>query len=440
VPYTSVYIDLLFLASAIGIWLFLLFNVVLTIFAFLHGLTSEKERQRLFTEPFPFPFVSILIPAHNEGVVIRRTIEAMLAFNYPRERYEIIIVNDGSSDDTAEIVEQIAQRHRNVKLVNIPAGEGGKGKSRALNVGLEHAMGDVISIFDADNRPEPNSLRYLVANLVDDPKLGAVLGKVRTINARQNLLTRFINIEFISFQWIIQGGRFKIFNLATLPGTNYVIWRKVLEKTGRFDEEAIAEDAELSIRLYELGYRIKFVPYAVTWEQEPQQLNVFIRQRTRWAQGMNYIISKFLRVAFQMKNRRVMVDLFYMFSLYYIFFMALILSDAIALLSLLGVVKLGLVGPFSFIWFLAAMLFFMELLIAISLEEEESFPNIVLSFLMYITYCQVWIVVIFRAFFLSFVRKRKGTVWDKTVRYQLRERQEDKMMSRDRVRELEEEA
>ena len=213
----------------------------------------------------------------------------------------------------------------------------------------------------------------------------------------------------------------------------------MLEKTGRFDEEAIAEDAELSIRLYELGYRIKFVPYAVTWEQEPQQLNVFIRQRTRWAQGMSYIISKFLRVAFQMKNRRVMVDLFYMFSLYYIFFMALILSDAIALLSLLGVVKLGLVGPFSFIWFLAAMLFFMELLIAISLEEEESFPNIVLSFLMYITYCQIWIVVIFRAFFLSFVRKRKGTVWDKTVRYQLRERQEDKMMSRDRVRELEEE-
>lgn len=435
-PYTSVYIDLLFLAAAIGIWLFLLFNVVLTFFAFLHGLSSEKERERLFSEPFPFPFVSILIPAHNEGVVIRRTIEAMLAINYPRERYEIIIINDGSTDNTAEVVEEIAKRHRYVKLVNIPEGEGGKGKSRALNIGLEHAMGDVISVFDADNRPEPNSLRYLVANLVDDPKLGGVLGKVRTINARRNLLTRFINIEFISFQWIIQGGRYKIFNLATLPGTNYVIWRKVLEKAGRFDEEAIAEDAELSIRLYELGYRIKFIPYAVTWEQEPQQLKVFIRQRTRWAEGMNYIIAKFLKIAFQMKNRRIMVDLFYMFSLYYIFFFALIVSDIIALLGLFGVVKLGLVGPFTFIWFLAAMLFFMELLIAISLEEEESFPNIILSFLMYITYCQVWIVVIFRALVMRLFRRRRGTVWDKTVRYQLRERQEDKMVSRDRLREL----
>ena len=437
-PYTSVYIDLLFLASAIGIWLFLLFNVVLTLFAFIHGLTSEKERQRLFSEPFPLPFVSILIPAHNEGVVIRRTIEAMLEQNYPRERFEIVVINDGSDDDTAEIVRDLASRHRNVKLVDVPKGEGGKGKSRALNIGLEHAMGDVISVFDADNRPEPNSLRYLVANLVDDPKLGAVLGKVRTINARQNLLTRIINIEFISFQWIMQGGRYKIFNLATLPGTNYVIWRKVLEKAGRFDEEAIAEDAELSIRLYELGYRIKFVPYAVTWEQEPQQLKVFIRQRTRWAQGMDYIIRKFLKVAFQMKNRRIMVDLFYMFSLYYIFFFALILSDVIALLGLLGVVKLGLVGPFTFIWFLAAMLFFMELLIAVSLEEEENFTNIVLAFLMYITYCQIWIVVVFRAAILGMLRKRRGTVWDKTIRYRLRERVEDGMVSRDRAREVRE--
>jgi cellulose synthase/poly-beta-1,6-N-acetylglucosamine synthase-like glycosyltransferase len=440
VPYTSVYIDLLFLAAAIGIWLFLLFNVVLTFFAFLHGLTSEKERQRLFQEPFPFPFVSILIPAHNEGVVIRRTIESMLAFNYPRERFEIIIVDDGSTDDTAEIVGAMSLRHRNVKLVPIPKGEGGKGKSRALNVGLEHAMGDVISVFDADNRPEPNSLRYLVANLVNDPKLGAVLGKVRTINAKQNLLTRFINIEFISFQWIIQGGRYKIFNLATLPGTNYVIWRKILEKAGRFDEEAIAEDAELSIRLYELGYRIKFVPYAVTWEQEPQQLKVFIRQRTRWAQGMQYIIGKFLRVAFQMKNRRIMVDLFYMFSLYYMFFLALILSDVIAVLSLLGVVKLGLVGPFTFIWFLAAMLFFMELLIAVSMEEEESFTNIVLSFLMYITYCQVWIVVMFRSVYMNLVQRRRGqrTVWEKTIRYRLKDKQEAAGVSRDRMRELQE--
>jgi cellulose synthase/poly-beta-1,6-N-acetylglucosamine synthase-like glycosyltransferase len=408
---------LLYLSAAIGIWLFLLFNVVLTIFAFIHGMKSEKERETLLSEPFAFPFVSILIPAHNEGVVIQRTLEAMLALNYPKERYEVLVMNDASTDNTAEIVESIARRHRNIKLINIPPGEGGKGKSYPLNVGLKHTMGDVISVYDADNRPEPNALIYLVANLVGNPKLGAVLGKVRTINATQNLLTRFINIEFIYFQWIVQGGRYQLFNLATLPGTNYVIWRKALDKAGGFDEEAIAEDAELSIRLYEMGYRIKFIPYAVTWEQEPQQLKVFIRQRTRWAQGMTYIIRKFMKIAFQMKNRRIMVDLAYMFSLYYIFFFALIVSDVIAILALFKVINLGLVGPFSFIWFLAAMLFFMEMLIAISLEEEESFSNIVLAALMYVTYCQIWIIIIVRSAWLDMTAHKKKTVWDKTVRY-----------------------
>jgi len=274
---------------------------------------------------------------------------------------------------------------------------------------------------------------------VEDPKLGAVLGKVRTINQEKNLLTRFINIEFIYFQWIIQGGRYRMFHLATLPGTNYVIWRKALDKAGQFDESAIAEDAELSIRLYEMGYRIKFIPYAVTWEQEPEQLKIFIKQRTRWAQGMGYIVRKFLKIAFQMKNRRIMVDLAYMFCLYYIFFFALLLSDGIAVLSLLGVIKLGLIGPFTFIWFLAAMLFFMELLIAISLEEEESFLNIILSFLMYVTYCQIWIIVVLRSLFLDLTSRRKKTVWDKTVRYQVSDKRREETLEKKKAREVSQE-
>ena len=207
IPITSIYIDFFYLLSAIGMWFFLLVNVALTFAALLHGIRSEKERKELFNTPFSFPFVSILIPAYNEGVVIRRTIEAMLALNYPEERYEVIVINDGSTDDTGKIVAEFAKRHSIVKLVNVPKGEGGVGKSRTLNIGLRQARGEVISIYDADNRPDPNAMIYLVANLVKNPELGAVLGKVRTINARQNLLTRFINIEFIYFQWIIQGAR-----------------------------------------------------------------------------------------------------------------------------------------------------------------------------------------------------------------------------------------
>ena len=208
--------------------------------------------------------------------------------------------------------------------------------------------------------------------------------------------------------------------LATLPGTNYVIWRKLLDEAGGLDEKAIAEDAELSIRLYELGYRIKFIPYAVTWEQEPQQLRVFIKQRTRWAQGMSYIIRKYMKIAYKMKSKRIVLDLLYMFSLYYVFFFALVVSDVIAILAVTKVVTLGLIGPFHFIWFLAAMLFIVELLLALSLEDEESFGNILLCFLAYVTYCQIWIIVVIRGVVLNMMQKSKKTVWDKTVRYEIK--------------------
>ena len=132
---------------------------------------------------------------------------------------------------------------------------------------------------------------------------------------------------------------------------------------------------------------------------------------------MNYIVRKFLKRAFQMRNRRVMVDLFYLFSLYYIFFGALIVSDLIAIGGLVGLLTLGVVGPYTFIWFLAAMLFFLEMLIAVAIEEEESFVNIVLSLIMYFTYSQLWLFVVIRAIFLGILRRGRGAVWDKTIRY-----------------------
>jgi len=91
------------------------------------------------------------------------------------------------------------------------------GKSRALNRALEHVKGDYIAVYDADNRPERNALKYLVYQLLTHTEIGATVGKFRTGNASRNILTRFINIEGVSFQWIIQAGRWFIFHLGTIP-------------------------------------------------------------------------------------------------------------------------------------------------------------------------------------------------------------------------------
>ena len=108
--------------------------------------------------------------------------------------------------------------------------------------------------------------------------------------------------------------------ISTLPGTNYVMWNHLIKKLGGWDEEALTEDSELSIRIYEAGYKIKFIPYAITYEQEPQKWGVWIRQRMRWVRGNNYVAKKFWKEIPHFKSKRLAFDLLYTLSLYYIFF------------------------------------------------------------------------------------------------------------------------
>ena len=151
------------------------------------------------------------------------------------------------------------------------------------------AKSSYIAIYDADNTPAPDALKYLVAQLLLHPGLGAVLGKFRTVNKDRTLLTRFINIETLSFQSILQAGRWRLFKIATLPGTNFVIRKEVIDQVGGWDEGAMTEDSELSIRMYINKWRIKFIPYALTYEQEPERWGVWMGQRTRWVRGNNYV-------------------------------------------------------------------------------------------------------------------------------------------------------
>src|SRR5438132_7753678 len=256
------------------------------------------------------------------------------------------MLNDGSTDGTREILDRLAKTYPVIRPLHIPAGEGGKGKAAVLNRGLQLAQYDLIAIYDADNQPQPSALRYLAAQLVLHPELGAVLGKFRTLNRRRNWLTRFINIEGLSFQWIVQAGRWKLLKVSTLPGTNFIVRKEVLEEVGGWDEEALTEDAELSLRILEAGHRIKFVPYAVTWEQEPETIGVWFRQRTRWARGNFYVMRKFLTGLGKAKNKVLGLEVFYFLCLYYVFVVAILISALLFALGLFGVIFIHVPGPY----------------------------------------------------------------------------------------------
>jgi cellulose synthase/poly-beta-1,6-N-acetylglucosamine synthase-like glycosyltransferase len=302
----------------------------LTVAGFFHMLASAREKEQIDRTTLDLPRVAILIPAHNEARVMTDTLTAMLALEYPAERYEVIVVDDGSTDGTGALVRGFAERDARVRLVSVAPGEGGRGKSRALNIGLSHTDAPFIAVYDADNSPEPPALRYLMAQLVLHPQLGAVLGKFRTDNWSRNLLTRFISVETLTFQSIVQAGRWKLFGVSTLPGTNFVIWRSLLKEVGGWDEKALTEDAELTIRLYETGRRIRFVPSAVTWEQEPEQLRVWLRQRLRWARGHNYVLAKHAKRLLTLRPRVIALELLYTLLLYYVVCAAILISDSLA--------------------------------------------------------------------------------------------------------------
>jgi cellulose synthase/poly-beta-1,6-N-acetylglucosamine synthase-like glycosyltransferase len=409
-------LSILFLVAVILIWFMIAYQLVLSLAGYFHHLRSLKERREIDRLPFDFPNVSILIPAHNEDKVIVNTLESMLKLDYPHEKVEIIVIDDGSTDQTAALVRGIACKDARVKLLSVPLAEAKRGKSCALNRGMRQVNSDYIAVYDADNTPERNALRYMMSQLLLHPELGAVLGKFRTANRKRNILTKFINIETLSFQSILQAGRWKLFRVATLPGTNFVVRRHLLEQLGGWDEKAITEDSELTIRIYMEGFRIKYVPYARTDEQEPEAWRVWVGQRTRWVRGNNYVISKFFKEAPRFRNKFLAFEVFYLLSLYYVFLVAILVSDILFILSAFGLVTITLPGPYTTVWILAIVLFLLEIFLALSYDREDTVANLLLTSLMYLTYCQFWIYVVVRALYLDIIKKEERT-WEKTIRF-----------------------
>ncbi|MBC1471691.1 glycosyltransferase family 2 protein [Listeria seeligeri] len=412
--------DYLALFAVICIWGLLLINIVLIVAGYVYYLKNEARKTPDIPEDVPF--ISVMVPAHNEGKVIVKTVESLLAFDYPKDRYEIIVINDNSSDSSAELLEAIQAKNpaRQLKVINTDNVTGGKGKSNALNIGFAESRGEYIAIYDADNTPERQALRILVGEITNDAKLGAVIGKFRTRNRNASWLTRFINIETLSFQWMAQAGRWALFKLCTIPGTNFIVRRSLLEAIGGWDVKAVAEDTEISFRIYMMGYRIKFQSKAVTWEQEPQTLPVWFKQRSRWAKGNIYVILKNVPLLFKREGRRVRFDILYFLSIYFLLLTSLIVSDILLVLYALGVVHTTLAGLSGALWLLAILLFVAGTFITLTTEKGEiSFSNLIFIMLMYVTYCQLWMVVAAYGFFI-FLKDtvlKKETKWYKTERF-----------------------
>lgn len=414
------FIDGAALYAIVAIWVLMIINIILSIGGFIYYMKVYKTDGHIPLKEYPM--VTIMVPAHNEGLVIKRTVESLLKFDYPTSKYEIIVINDNSSDNSAELLERVRRENpgRKLKIINTDAVTGGKGKSNALNIGFEQAEGSVIAIYDADNTPEPQALRILVENLMADDKLGAVIGKFRTRNRNASILTRFVNIETLAYQCMNQAGRYFFFKLCTIPGTNFVMRREIIEKIGGWDTKALSEDTEISFRIYRMGYYIKMMPLAVTWEQEPHLLKVWFKQRTRWAKGNIYVLAKNFKYVFDSHAGKMRMDVLYYGLVYILMLSALICSDVIFLTGILGFTHVTLAGFSTLLWGMAILVFVANIMITLASERNEfSLESAFLVLAMLFTYSKMWAVVVLKALWLTVedVIFKKEVKWDKTVRY-----------------------
>ncbi len=230
------------------------------------------------------PAVSILIPARNEELVIGKLLQRITALTYPKDKLEVLVINDGSTDKTGKIADEFAKMFGFVKVVHRSLEEGGKGKPDALNQGLKYASGEIVLCFDADYYPQLDIVEKLVAYFID-PEVGAVQGRVTVLNESASLVSRLVALERIGGYRVDQLARDDLRLIPQYGGTVGGFRRSLLESLGGWDSNVLAEDTDLTFRVVLAGYKVRYVNEAECYEEAVESWRAYWRQRTRWAKG-----------------------------------------------------------------------------------------------------------------------------------------------------------
>jgi len=223
------------------------------------------------------PAVAIIVPCWNEAGTIADTCESLLALDYPKERLEIILVDDGSTDDTPAAMARFAERPQ----VRILQKENG-GKHTALNAGIAATSAELVGCLDADSFVEPNALREIVF-CFRDPQVAAATAAM-SIHKPGNMLQHMQNAEY-TFGITLRHAFASVNGLYVTPGPFSFYRRDVVQQLGGFRYGNQTEDMEMALRIQRAGYKIENAPRARVYTKAPNTIPKLLRQRTRWTSG-----------------------------------------------------------------------------------------------------------------------------------------------------------
>jgi cellulose synthase/poly-beta-1,6-N-acetylglucosamine synthase-like glycosyltransferase len=313
------------------------------------------------------PFVSIIIPVYNESKVIVDSIKSLLRLNYLN--YEIIIVNDGSTDDTKEIAESIVgirdgkYSRIKVSLINKPNG----GKASALNAGIKQSQAEFILCMDGDSELSPDSVKMAVRHF-KNPEIGAVAGNVKVLN-RGQFLTDLQALEYVEGLNMARSAQSFITLVNIIPGPIGVFRKKAIEEIGYYSGDTFAEDADLTLRILSQGWKIYYEPKSVSYTQAPVKLQQLLKQRYRWTRGIIQSIRKHKRL---MLNPTInFSDSFILWSMFYEALIWPPMNIAAHLFFIIAALVFGFTQLIFFWWAGLALLDLITALYCVAAEKEE---------------------------------------------------------------------
>ncbi len=285
----------------------------------LSVLRDSKNKTIDAQRPSTFqPTVSIIIPAHNEENVIGRLLQQIIKFTYPKDKMQVIVLNDASSDQTGKIAYKYQQKYPFIEVVHRDKSNGAKGKASVMNHGFSLCRSEIILCFDADYYPQKDIVEKLTQSFLD-PRIGAVQGRVVVLNEPQNFVTRMVALERTGGYRVDQEARDNLGLITQFGGTVGGFRSSILKSLKGWDESMLAEDTDLTFRVYLAGYRVKYNVDAECYEEAVDNWKSYKRQRYRWAKGhMQCFFKHSLNLIKSPKlSLREKIDGFMLLSIYF---------------------------------------------------------------------------------------------------------------------------
>lgn len=372
-------------------------------------------------EPTPYevpPFVSVIIPAHNEQYTIESTVRSIanIDYNYKgKTNYEVIVVNDGSEDKTGEILSNLKGEFSNLRIITRKPPKSGKGKGFVLNDALTLAHGSIIGVFDADTQVHPDFLEKLVPYL-NNPKVKGVQSRVRMYNKDYNFLTNMQDVEFSGFGNILRAKDNLKFN-GFLGGNGQFVKKDAIINSGKWDGFAVTEDLNLSVKILITGGEIRYCPEVAVYQEAIDNWGDFMRQRVRWAIGnfetlfvyFSSILSsklplfKKIGIITHISNYAFNLFIFVGFIIFIINILAWFIFHIPTVIRMEAPLLIGVIS---------AVGFFPGIIIAL-LRDDKKYLKFIIDLIEYWLYCFHLIPLFFKTMWAMITRVERK--WDKTT-------------------------